>query len=71
MAARKCGMRACARQLATVVTLDGDIDAEGERFIRPKFLRELLNAGLMHADVQTIAGAGLDAYTQEPWRYPA
>jgi phosphogluconate dehydratase len=30
-------------------------------------VRELLHAGLMHADVQTIAGAGLDAYTQEPW----
>jgi phosphogluconate dehydratase len=33
-------------------------------------VRELLNAGLMHADVQTIAGAGLDAYTQEPWLSP-
>jgi phosphogluconate dehydratase len=30
-------------------------------------VRELLQAGLMHADVQTIAGLGLDAYTQEPW----
>ena len=26
MAAKQCGMRACARQLATVVALDGDID---------------------------------------------
>jgi phosphogluconate dehydratase len=34
-------------------------------------VRELLNAGLMHAAVQTIAGAGLDAYTQEPWLSPA
>jgi phosphogluconate dehydratase len=33
-------------------------------------VRELLNAGLMHADVQTIAGLGLDAYTQEPWLSP-
>jgi anti-anti-sigma factor len=27
MATTQCGMRACARQLATVVTVDGDIDA--------------------------------------------
>jgi anti-anti-sigma factor len=27
MATARCGMRACARQLATVVTLDGDIDS--------------------------------------------
>jgi anti-anti-sigma factor len=27
MASTQCGMRACARQLATVVTVDGDIDA--------------------------------------------
>jgi phosphogluconate dehydratase len=33
-------------------------------------VRELINAGLMHADVQTIAGAGLEAYTQEPWLSP-
>jgi len=33
-------------------------------------IRELLQAGLMHADVQTIAGLGLDAYTQEPWLSP-
>jgi phosphogluconate dehydratase len=33
-------------------------------------VRELLHAGLIHADVQTIAGAGLDAYTQEPWLSP-
>jgi len=33
-------------------------------------VRELINAGLMHADVQTIAGVGLDAYTQEPWLSP-
>jgi phosphogluconate dehydratase len=30
-------------------------------------VRELINASLMHADVQTIAGVGLEAYTQEPW----
>jgi phosphogluconate dehydratase len=33
-------------------------------------VRELLQAGLMHADVQTVAGFGLDAYTQEPWLSP-
>ena len=33
-------------------------------------VRELLHAGLMHADVQTIAGVGLDTYTQEPWLSP-
>lgn len=33
-------------------------------------VRELLNAGLLHGDVQTMAGAGLDAYTQEPWLSP-
>jgi anti-anti-sigma factor len=27
MGTTQCGMRACARQLATVVTVDGDIDA--------------------------------------------
>jgi phosphogluconate dehydratase len=30
-------------------------------------IRELLQAGLMHEDVQTVAGRGLRAYTQEPW----
>src|SRR5207245_11248730 len=34
-------------------------------------VRELLKAGLMHSDVQTIAGLGLEAYTQEPWLSPA
>jgi len=29
--------------------------------------RELLHAGLLHADTTTVAGAGLEAYTQEPW----
>ena len=33
-------------------------------------VRELLHAGLLHGDVQTIAGVGLDAYTQEPWLSP-
>lgn len=28
--------------------------------------RQLLDAGLLHADVQTVAGPGLQAYTQEP-----
>ncbi|RFA32416.1 phosphogluconate dehydratase [Alkalilimnicola ehrlichii] len=29
--------------------------------------RELLDAGLLHEDVVTVAGQGLRAYTQEPW----
>jgi phosphogluconate dehydratase len=33
-------------------------------------IRELLQAGLMHEDVDTIAGHGLRAYTQEPWLSP-
>jgi phosphogluconate dehydratase len=33
-------------------------------------IRELLAAGLLHPDVQTIAGFGLEAYTQEPWLSP-
>jgi phosphogluconate dehydratase len=34
-------------------------------------VRELLDAGLMHPDVQTVAGEGLRAYAQEPWLSPA
>ena len=30
-------------------------------------IRELLDAGLLHADVQTVAGHGLRAYTEQPW----
>jgi phosphogluconate dehydratase len=30
-------------------------------------VRELLNAGLMHADTKTVYGSGLAAYTQEPY----
>ena len=30
-------------------------------------IRELLAAGLLHAKVMTVMGAGLSAYTQEPW----
>ncbi|WP_256657275.1 phosphogluconate dehydratase [Pseudomonas sp. 2FE] len=30
-------------------------------------IRELLDAGLMHADVQTVADEGLPAYAREPW----
>jgi phosphogluconate dehydratase len=30
-------------------------------------IRELLQAGLLHDDVETVAGHGLSAYTQEPW----
>jgi phosphogluconate dehydratase len=33
-------------------------------------IRELLQAGLMHENVQTVAGRGLRAYTQEPWLSP-
>ncbi|MEZ6030073.1 MAG: phosphogluconate dehydratase [Hyphomonadaceae bacterium] len=29
--------------------------------------RELLGAGLLHGDTNTVAGKGLAAYTQEPW----
>jgi phosphogluconate dehydratase len=34
-------------------------------------IRELLNSGLLHQDTSTVMGAGLDAYTQEPWLSPA
>ena len=30
-------------------------------------IRELLGAGLLHADVRTVSGTDLHAYTQEPW----
>ncbi|MDR7095698.1 phosphogluconate dehydratase [Hydrogenophaga laconesensis] len=30
-------------------------------------MRQLLDAGLLHADVQTVMGPGLEAYTREPW----
>ena len=30
-------------------------------------MRELLDAGLLHADVNTILGPGLQRFTQEPW----
>jgi phosphogluconate dehydratase len=30
-------------------------------------MRELLDAGLLHADVHTILGPGLQRFTQEPW----
>jgi phosphogluconate dehydratase len=33
-------------------------------------IRELLQAGLMHEDVETIVGRGLRAYTREPWLSP-
>ena len=33
-------------------------------------INELLGAGLMHADVQTISGAGLGASALEPWLSP-
>ena len=33
-------------------------------------IRELLAAGLLHRDVTTIMGQGLDAYTCEPWLSP-
>ncbi|MFP1527482.1 hypothetical protein ACLB1R_07130 [Escherichia coli] len=30
-------------------------------------MRELLKAGLLHEDVNTVAGFGLSRYTLEPW----
>ena len=33
----------------------------------PVLMRELLNAGLLHEDVNTVAGYGLKRYTLEPW----
>ena len=30
-------------------------------------IRELLSVGLLHADIKTVMGSGLAAYTQEPW----
>ncbi len=33
-------------------------------------IRELLQAGLMHEGVETVAGRGLRAYTREPWLSP-
>jgi phosphogluconate dehydratase len=33
-------------------------------------VRELLDAGLMHADVKTVVGDGLRSYAQEPWLSP-
>jgi phosphogluconate dehydratase len=33
-------------------------------------IRELLQAGLLHQDVDTVVGHGLRAYTQEPWLSP-
>lgn len=32
----------------------------------PVLMRELLNAGLLHEDVNTVAGFGLSRYTMEP-----
>jgi len=33
-------------------------------------VRELLNAGLLHEEVDTVAGPGLSRYTREPWLSP-
>ena len=33
----------------------------------PVLMRELLKGGLLHEDVNTVAGFGLTRYTQEPW----
>lgn len=30
-------------------------------------IRELIEAGLLHSDVQTVAGPGLERYCEEPW----
>ena len=36
----------------------------------PFLVRELLDAGLLHDDVATVAGRGLHHYTREPWLAP-
>ncbi len=33
-------------------------------------IRELLSAGLLHGDLMTVTGPGMDGYTQEPWLSP-
>jgi phosphogluconate dehydratase len=33
----------------------------------PVLVRELLKGGLLHEDVNTVAGFGLSRYTMEPW----
>jgi phosphogluconate dehydratase len=33
----------------------------------PVLMRELLKGGLLHEDVNTVAGFGLQRYTMEPW----
>ncbi|AVR04701.1 phosphogluconate dehydratase [Pluralibacter gergoviae] len=33
----------------------------------PVLMRELLKGGLLHEDVETVAGHGLSRYTMEPW----
>ncbi|WP_029591860.1 phosphogluconate dehydratase [Franconibacter pulveris] len=33
----------------------------------PVLMRELLKGGLLHEDVHTVAGFGLNRYTREPW----
>lgn len=33
----------------------------------PVLMRELLKGGLLHEDVNTVAGFGLHRYTLEPW----
>jgi anti-anti-sigma factor len=42
MAATQCGMRACARQLATVVSVDGDIDASNVQQVTQYVTRYVL-----------------------------
>ena len=44
-----------------------DINAFQQAGGMPFLIRELLQAGLLHADVNTIMGTGLDAYCQEPY----
>lgn len=33
-------------------------------------IRELLSGGLLHEDIQTVAGGSLELYTHEPWMSP-
>jgi phosphogluconate dehydratase len=45
----------------------GDVNQFAAAGGTPFLIRELLEAGLLHADVHTILGEGLAPYTQEPW----
>lgn len=44
-----------------------DVNGFQQAGAMPFMVRELLSAGLLHEDVQTVIGQGLQAYTQEPY----